>query len=87
MGLKRQEYWSGLHFLPQGIFLTQGLNLSLLCLLHWQMGSLPLVLHSRGSLNVCGKKKEGRNEGREGGREEGTEVGRKEGRREGEKEG
>ena len=29
------------HALPQGIFPTQGLNLSLL-LLHMQMGSLPL---------------------------------------------
>ena len=29
--------------LLQGIFLTQGSNLSLLCLLHWQVGSLPLV--------------------------------------------
>ena len=29
--------------LLQGIFLTQGLNLSLFCLLHWQAGSLPLV--------------------------------------------
>ena len=26
----------GCHFLLQGIFLTQGLNLLLLCLLHWQ---------------------------------------------------
>ena len=25
----------------QGIFLTQGLNPRLLCLLHWQAGSLP----------------------------------------------
>ena len=31
------------HVLLQGIFLTQGLNLSLLCLLHWQKGSLPLA--------------------------------------------
>jgi len=30
------------HALLQGIFLTQGLNPSLLCLLHWQMGSSPL---------------------------------------------
>ena len=30
----------GGHALRQGIFLTQGLNL---CLLHWQVGSLPLV--------------------------------------------
>ena len=29
--------------LLQGIFHTQGLNLCLLCLLHWQVGSLPLV--------------------------------------------
>ena len=34
MGLSRQEYWSGLHALLQGIFLTQGLNWCLLCLLH-----------------------------------------------------
>ena len=30
MGFSRQEYWSGLHFLLQGIFLTQGLNPGLL---------------------------------------------------------
>ena len=29
MGLSRQEYWSGLHFLPQGTFLTQGSNTDL----------------------------------------------------------
>ena len=29
--------------LLQGIFLTHGSNLSLLCLLHWQAGSLPLT--------------------------------------------
>ena len=34
----------GCHFLLQGIFLTQGSNLCLLCLLHWQAGSLPLGL-------------------------------------------
>ena len=33
----------GCHFLLQGIFLTQGLNLNLLHLLHWQVGSLPLA--------------------------------------------
>ena len=32
----------GCHFLLQGIILTQGLNLSLLNLLHWQANSLPL---------------------------------------------
>ena len=33
----------GCHFLLQGIFPTQGSNPCLLCLLHWQVGSLPLV--------------------------------------------
>ena len=33
----------GCHFLLQGIFLTQGSDTGLSCLLHWQVGSLPLV--------------------------------------------
>jgi len=33
----------GSHSLHQGTFPTQGLNQGLLCLLHWQMGSLPLA--------------------------------------------
>ena len=33
----------GCHTLLQGIFPTQGLNPCLLCLLHWQAGSSPLV--------------------------------------------
>ena len=36
----------GCHFLLQGIFLTQGSNPSLLHLLNWQVGSLP-VSHMR----------------------------------------
>ena len=32
------------HTLLQGIFPTQGQNSHLLCLLHWQAGSLPLAL-------------------------------------------
>ena len=40
MEFSRQEYWSRLSFLLQGIFLTQGLNLHLLRLL--QVESLPL---------------------------------------------
>ena len=32
----------GCHAPLQGIFLTEGSNLHLLCLLHWQTGSLPL---------------------------------------------
>ena len=39
MEFSSQEYWSGLHFLLQGIFLTQGSNKHLL---HWQADSLPL---------------------------------------------
>ena len=39
MRFSRQEYWSGLPFLLQGIFPDQGSNL---CLLHWQTGSLTL---------------------------------------------
>ena len=31
------------HALHQGIFLTLGLSPCLLCLLHWQTGSLPLA--------------------------------------------
>ena len=31
----RQQYWVGCHFHLQEIFLTQGLNTSLLCLLNW----------------------------------------------------
>ena len=34
----------GCHALLQGTFLTQGLNLGLLRLLHWQADSLPLIL-------------------------------------------
>ena len=34
----------GCHSLLQGIFPTQGSNPHLLCLLHWQTGSLPLAL-------------------------------------------
>ena len=45
----RQEYWSRYHLLFQGIFLTQGSNLSLLRLLHWQVDFLPL--HHLGSPN------------------------------------
>ena len=43
MGFSRQEYGGSYHALLQGIFLTQGLNVHLLDLLHWQAGSLPLA--------------------------------------------
>ena len=41
----------GWHALLQGIFPTQGWNLSLLCLLHWQAGSSPLGYLGRLCLN------------------------------------
>ena len=34
---------AGYHALLPGIFLTQGSNTRLLCLLHWKVGSLPLM--------------------------------------------
>ena len=44
MGFSRKEEWSGLPYPPpDGIFLTQELNLRFLHLLHWQVGSLPLA--------------------------------------------
>ena len=43
MGFSRQEYWSGCHFLVQGTFPAQGSNPRPLCLLHWQVDSLPLL--------------------------------------------
>ena len=53
MGFPRQEYWSGVHFLLQGIFQTQVSNSRLL---HWQMGSLPLS-HQRSPCPVLQMRK------------------------------
>ena len=52
MGFSRQEYWSELPFLFQGIFLSQGLNSHFLCLLHLQADSLPLEPPERRELAV-----------------------------------
>ena len=41
----------GCHAFLQGILSTQGSNLNLLCLLHWQADSLPMV--PPGMLNIC----------------------------------
>ena len=43
IGFSRQEYWTGCKTPLQRIFWTQGSNPHLLSLLHWQVGSLPLV--------------------------------------------
>ena len=42
-GFSRQEYWSELPCPPSVIFPIQGFNPCLLCLLNWQVGSLPLA--------------------------------------------
>ena len=42
MGFPSKNTGVGCHFLFQGIFPTQGSNLCLLCLLHWQVDSVPL---------------------------------------------
>ena len=43
IGFSRQEYWSGLPCPPPGHLPDQGSNPHLLSLLHWHVGSLPLV--------------------------------------------
>ena len=43
MEFSRQEYWSRLLCPPPGGLPDQGLNPSVLFLLHWQAGSLPTV--------------------------------------------
>ena len=42
-GILQASTGVGCPFLLQGMFLTQGSNPHLLCLLHWQVNSLPLV--------------------------------------------
>ena len=51
MGFSRQEYWSELPFSSLEDLLDPGSNPSLLHLLRWQAGSLPLELP--GKPNVC----------------------------------
>ena len=56
MGFSRQEYWSGCHFLFQGIFPTQGSNLQLLHCKQflYHMSHLLLLLLSRFSrVQLC----------------------------------
>ena len=43
MGFSRQEYWSGLPCPPPGDLPDPGIKPASFCLLHWQMGSLPLA--------------------------------------------
>ena len=43
MGFSRHEYWSGLPHPPPGDLSDPGIEQHLLCLLHWQVGSLSLA--------------------------------------------
>ena len=53
-GFSRQEYWGGLPFLLQGIFLTLRSNPCLSYLLHWEVSSLPLAPPEKPIyMNVC----------------------------------
>ena len=42
-GILRQEYWGGFPCPPPGDLPNPGIKPNLLCLLHWQAGSLPLI--------------------------------------------
>ena len=53
MGFSRQEHWSGLPCPPPGAFPTQGSNLCLVGLLHWQANSLPLVPPGKPSFQLA----------------------------------
>ena len=47
MGFSKQEYWNGLPCPPPGDLPDPEIEPSLLCLLHWQAGSLPLALSGK----------------------------------------
>ena len=46
MGFPRQKYWCGLPFPAPGDLPNLGIKPKSLCLLHWQVDSLPLHLGS-----------------------------------------
>ena len=52
MGFSRQEYWIGLPCPPPVYLSNWGLNLYLLCLLNWHMGSLPLAPPGKPKENI-----------------------------------
>ena len=43
MGFSQHEYWSGFPLPPLGDLPDREIELSFLCLLHWQVDSLPLA--------------------------------------------
>ena len=46
------EWWVAISF-SRGVFLSKGLNPCLLCLLHWQAGSLPVAPPGKPNVCVC----------------------------------
>ena len=56
MGLSKQEYWSGLPCPPAGDLPDPGIephiSLFLLCVLHWQVGSLPVAPPGKPTYNI-----------------------------------
>ena len=53
VGFSRREHWSRLPLPSLVTSLTQGSNLFLLCLLHWQVGSFPLSHQGNPFLFYC----------------------------------
>ena len=54
MGFSRQEYWRGLPCPSPGHLPHPGIEPTLSCLLHWQVGSLPLVPPGKpSSISLC----------------------------------
>ena len=53
MGFSRQEYWSGLPCPPPGVSSWPGDQTIVFYLLHWQVGSLPLVPPGKPLLSGC----------------------------------
>ena len=54
MEFSRQEFWNGYPFPSPGDLSDPGMNPCLLCLLHWQAGSLPLVPSGKPLFHVWG---------------------------------
>ena len=54
MGFSRQEYRRGCSCLPPRDLPNPGIKLCLLCLLHWQVGSLPLAPSGIFTLGIFG---------------------------------
>ena len=51
--LSRQEYWSGLPFPSPGDLPDSGIEPHVLCLMHWQVSSLPLAPSGKPQISIC----------------------------------